>query len=413
MFSKTALVTVALAVLASASPVINQRGTPMAIVKRGSLTRPNGTFDAEKAIAARLKLQRRVFDHPSIVCLADVLIFSDSKHARNLINLERNLGAERFKELYPDADLTKLQKRAGVFLKDQDGDLEWTGTISIGTPAQNFTIDFDTGSADLWVGSSSCSTCRRHNTYNPSRSSTSDSQPGTFEIAYQDGTSASGPIYTDTVTVGGATVTGQFFSAVTNEAKQLTEDPEDGLLGLGLTALSSMNKDPFFVTAVKQNAVQEGVFAFKLGQSGSELYIGGTNSRLYEGSIEYHDVVTTDKGYWQIGGASALLNGRNFASNLETIIDSGTTLMAAEPSVVDQFYGSIRGSGYDEESGYYTFPGDDFSLGETRSGGCAGALVGADLQMPNNVWLLGDTFMKNVYTAFSVDDNAVGFAALA
>ncbi|OSD07620.1 acid protease [Trametes coccinea BRFM310] len=392
MFSKAALVTVALAVLASASPVINERGTPIPIVKRGSLTRPNGTFDAEKAIAARFKLQRR--------------------HARNLINLERNLGSERFKELYPDADLTKLQN-------DQDGDLEWTGTISIGTPAQSFTIDFDTGSADLWVGSSGCSTCRRHNTYNPSRSSTSDSQRGTFEIAYQDGTSASGPIYTDTVTVGGATVTGQFFSAVTNEAKQLTEDPEDGLLGLGLTALSSMNKDPFFVTAVKQNAVQEGVFAFKLGQSGSELYIGGTNSRLYEGSIEYHDV-TTDKGYWQIGGASALHNGRTFASNLETIIDSGTTLMAAEPSVVDRFYGSIRGSGYDEESGYYTFPcnsvpevsfnwggktwtisGDDFNLGETRSGGCAGALVGADLQMPNNVWLLGDTYVPTLLGSFS------------
>ena len=29
------------------------------------------------------------------------------------------------------------------------------------------------------------------------------------------------------------------------------------------------------------------------------------------------------------------------------------------------------------------------------------------------MWLLGDSFMKNVYTAFSVDKNAVGFAALA
>lgn len=97
------------------------------------------------------------------------------------------------------------------------------------------------------------------------------------------------------------------------------------------------------------------MFAFKLAQSGSELYIGGTNSRLYSGSIEYHPV-TTDKGYWQIGGASAQLNGRTVASGLETIIDSGTTLMAAEESVVEQFYGNIRGSGYDSYYGYYTFP---------------------------------------------------------
>ncbi|KAH9890110.1 acid protease [Cubamyces lactineus] len=411
MFSKTALITVALALLASATPIVQERGTSIPLVKRGSLTRPNGTFDGEKAIAARVKLQ--------------------SKYARNMLNLERNLGTEKFKELYPNVDLAKLQKRAGVSLKDQDDDLEWTGPLTIGTPAQSFTVDFDTGSSDLWVPSSSCRGCSRHSTYNPSRSSTSQSQRGTFEIGYQDGSSASGPIYSDTVTLGGVTVTGQRFSAVTTESQQFSQDPEDGLLGLGLTALSELNSDPFFVTAVKQNKVSEGVFAFKLAQSGSELYIGGTNSRLYSGSIEYHPV-TTDKGYWQIGGASAQLNGRTVASGLETIIDSGTTLMAAEESVVEQFYGNIRGSGYDSYYGYYTFPcnsvpevsfnwggktweisADDFNLGETEEGTCAGALVAADLQMPNNVWLLGDTFMKNVYTAFSVDDNAVGFASLA
>ena len=44
---------------------------------------------------------------------------------------------------------------------------------------------------------------------------------------------------------------------------------------------------------------------------------------------------------------------------------------------------------------------------------CTGAVVGKDLNLGDNVWVLGDRFMKNVYTAFSFDKNAVGFATLA
>lgn len=42
-----------------------------------------------------------------------------------------------------------------------------------------------------------------------------------------------------------------------------------------------------------------------------------------------------------------------------------------------------------------------------------GALAGQDIGLGSNVWLLGDSFMKNVYTAFSFDDDTVGFATLA
>jgi cathepsin D len=55
------------------------------------------------------------------------------------------------------------------------------------------------------------------------------------------------------------------------------------------------------------------------------------------------------------------------------------------------------------------------NLGETESGSgkCVGALAGQDLGLGNDVWLLGDSFMKNVYTVFSFAKESVGFASLA
>ena len=93
-----------------------------------------------------------------------------------------------------------LQKRAtgSVSLTDQDDDEEWTGGITIGTPAQSFVIDFDTGSSDLWVPNSSCKSCSGKHLYNPSKSSTESKKSGTFQIEYGDGSTVSGPIYTDT-----------------------------------------------------------------------------------------------------------------------------------------------------------------------------------------------------------------------
>lgn len=50
----------------------------------------------------------------------------------------------------------KLQKKSGdktgdVPAEDVQNDSEYLAEVGIGTPAQNLKLDFDTGSADLWV----------------------------------------------------------------------------------------------------------------------------------------------------------------------------------------------------------------------------------------------------------------------
>ena len=107
---------------------------------------------------------------------------------------------------------------------------------------------------------------------------------------------------------------------------------------------------------MQQKAVPEGVFGFKLTSNDSELFIGGTNPSKFVGEIEYHPL--TSREFWAIGGANVSLDGRIVASGLDTIIDSGTTLMAAAPSVVNSFYANIEGSAFDAEFGFNTFPCD-------------------------------------------------------
>jgi hypothetical protein len=101
----------------------------------------------------------------------------------------------------------------------------WAGTVLIGTPPVAYIIDFDTGyvafcarepdcathldpprlrrSSDLWIPSVNCTAaaCNTHTKYNPAKSSTSTSVPGSrLSITYGDGSSTTGSVWKDTVT---------------------------------------------------------------------------------------------------------------------------------------------------------------------------------------------------------------------
>ncbi|KAJ7243582.1 acid protease [Mycena haematopus] len=432
MFNKSALLlAVTLAVSVAAGPAAGtsepaKRGTAIPMRKRSSLTREDGVFDHDKAIAQS--------------------IFTANKHRANLINLQRNKGRilqgaeiKPLRTIPIDVEARMQQravKRQAEKLTDEEDDEEWAGTISVGTPAQKFVIDFDTGSSDLWLPSSSCksSTCSSKSKYKSSSSSTYAKKTGTFTIEYGDGSTVSGPIASDTVTVAKVKVTKQVFSPVTTLSSSFADDPADGILGLAFPAISNLKANPYFVSADSQGAVDANQFGFYLASSGSELYLGGTNDDLYTGDIEFNSVDSSG-GFWQATGAGAKVGSTSAISGIETIIDSGTTIMYGPPADVKKIFAKVSGSKlYDSTNGYYSFPcatppkisfnwggkdwvisADNINLGQTESGSkdCVSALAAQDLGLGDNVFLLGDSFMKNVYTVFDFDQTAVGFAELA
>jgi len=66
---------------------------------------------------------------------------------------------------------------------DSGYDILYHASLSIGTPPQDFTVDVDTGSADLWVPSN-CSDCGNHNQYDPGASTTSVDKGVRFAVVY-------------------------------------------------------------------------------------------------------------------------------------------------------------------------------------------------------------------------------------
>lgn len=103
-------------------------------------------------------------------------------------------------------------------------------------------------------------------------------------------------------------------------------------------------------TAVEQNAVEIGQFAFKLTENGSELYIGGTDTSLYTGSIEFHPV-DQSQGVYALENATVFVDGMEVGRGIATVIDSGTSLMAATPSVARAIYAQIPGTKRQDDGG--------------------------------------------------------------
>ncbi|KAJ9098804.1 hypothetical protein QFC19_006281 [Naganishia cerealis] len=351
---------------------------------------------------------------------------SQENHLRGKIhnqvsNFEKNTGKVLAGFDKKEKRESNLAKRATGYegLTAEQGGSYWQGSISIGTPAQSFLMDFDT--------------------YNPSSSSTAKNAGRTFTISYGDGSTTSGQVYTDSVTVAGLTAQNQAVGFATT-ASSTTGATFDGLVGMAYQSISTEQAAPFFASLYSQGAVSSGLFAFKLTSAGAELSLGGLDINNYSGGVTYSPV--TQQAYWQIAMGSANVGGSAKVSNRQAIIDTGTTLIYSNSVDGKAFYAGfssyypLSSFGYSGYDGYYaipcsgstaislTFAGKAWSIpyssfvsqGYVGSKGntqyCLASLIASDSMGLGSTWLVGDAFLSNVYSVYDLANNRVGFAAL-
>ncbi|MBH1945558.1 hypothetical protein I5L01_15155, partial [Erythrobacter sp. YJ-T3-07] len=154
------------------------------------------------------------------------------------------------------------------------------------------------------------------------------------------------------------------------------------------------------------------------GTNNGEISFGALDSAKYTGDITY--TPTTADGSWSIamddvsaGGKSAGVKGR------EAYIDTGTTFAFAPPADVKAMYALIPGAKSSDGVTWtvpcdstaevaLTFSGTSFPLSSkdfigasTGDNQCTGNIFG--MEVVSGSWLLGDVFLKNVYSVFDID----------
>lgn len=113
------------------------------------------------------------------------------KQPASLSKLLRSRSA-LMKKFYPilqdKNELLMLLKDNSVALASPD-EMAYYGAMQVGTPPQNFTTIFDTGSSDFWVPSASCraQACLGKNLYSSAKSSSYKSLGRKFSIQYGTG----------------------------------------------------------------------------------------------------------------------------------------------------------------------------------------------------------------------------------
>ncbi|KAG0080935.1 hypothetical protein BGZ93_009641 [Podila epicladia] len=310
-------------------------------------------------------------------------------------------------------------------------DLEYYGSVSIGTPAQVVKLDFDTGSSDIWFPSSTCTStaCKNHNRFNAGASSTFQNDGRQWTISYGDKSSASGTLGSDIVSVGNIAVR-QTIGLATSESAQFGSSPEDGLFGLGFNTIESVRGVKTFMdNAIAAGLLSQPVISVFLpsvrrnGGVGGEYLFGAIDSTKYEGELTY--VPVTRLGYWQVTMNDVTFAGESLGvDSSEGIVDTGTTLVmlsdAAAKAVHDKIPGAVFTPETDTESAYWSVPCSLTSSSDNvgiKMGGKLFDIAVADLAYEDlgdgsgscysgiqggqdGLWILGDVFIKNNYCVF-------------
>ncbi|KAN0103783.1 acid protease [Russula decolorans] len=184
--------------------------------------------------------------------------------------------------------------------------------------------------------------------------------------------------------------------------------PVSGLMGLGWRALSSSGAKPFWQVLYESNVLDQPPMAFYLTRFQN---VTGAKEQESRGVFTL-DIPSGFISYWTLAIKNLTVSSNSVTvpsgQASYTAIDTGTTLIGGPAAQVASVYAQIPNSvaGTGNYEGYYLY-------GHILSGQCVESIFVYTGTSNGPGWIIGDTFLKNVYTVFRANPASVGFAALA
>lgn len=258
-----------------------------------------------------------------------------------------------------------------------------------------------------------------------------------------------GKNYFDNVTIGGLTAQNQGLVSLTKSFDP-TNPVSDGVMGMAFKSISASHSTSFFENLIAQKRVRIPEFSFYLGRArsntaqNSELILGGRDTTKFTGRPTV--VAVTNRGFWQVALDSVSVNGKvSPRSKGQAAIDTGTSLILV-PSLA-AFATILQIPGVEpipladgvnlfaypcntdpKNIPAITFAGvkfpinprdfnygrltDEFAeaigsqkllnfLDQATEPYCLSAIAVSDIDLNQNLYIVGDAFLKNWYSIFS------------
>lgn len=355
---------------------------------------------------------------------------SDSQGSSNLLTLDLQKLPVRRDNNYKvvTSDPPSQSNSAAI---DQDGnDFSYFAMVQVGSQKQKMRMLLDTGGSDSWVFSSDCSStaCKQHDSFGEDASDTLQITNTAWTVQYGTGT-VNGLVGWDTITIADLTVN-MTFGLASKASDDFLSYPMDGLLGLSRSNDTGFGTPTFMDFVQKGNMLDSNIVGFSLSRGSDDdqdgtVTFGGVDESKLDGNITYTNTVSSSNR-WEIPVDDVTVDGQacNFTGK-GAIIDTGTSYMMLPPDDAKTVHSLIPGATSSGKNFVLpcdsnaeiriTFSGVSYNIspkdyvGQKAGNNCVSTIVGYQ-SFGDDEWLVGDVFLKNVYSVFDYDNNRIGLS---